>query len=188
MATIKLRRQRCISPIVTIGLIFLCLLIGCKPANSPEGVTLAFWKALAADNMHDAGTLTVDSKPISKSTAWPELKNASLKTGEIVINDKTAKVETIVTTDQPQPLIIQTFLVQEQGNWKVDYQHTLNNLRLMPLNDFFKSLEKIGGTLNKQLEQGIQQFGEQLKQQVDQFGRELEQHSRPKNTAPDNSI
>ncbi len=155
------------------------MLAGCQPANTPDAVALAFWQALASDDLDAAGRFSIpQSSPLVKSAELPELKHASLKIGEIVINDQKATVETLVTSPQERVATVQTLLVKEGNHWKVDYQGTLDHLQHLPFNGFLKSLENMGGTVNEQLERGLQEFGEEFKKQVDEFGRELQKNFR----------
>jgi hypothetical protein len=190
VVTIKSSHLLTKSPILWVGLmVFLLLLDGCKPANTPEGIALAFWQALAASDIDKAsGYITQQSIPLNKNPELPELKNATLKTGQIVINGQNATVEILVTTEQHPVITLKTFLTKEHNLWKVDYRRTLNHLRQMPFNDFFKGLESFGGVLNEQLEQGLEQLGETLKKQMDEFGRELQKNLPPKKPPTDGSI
>ncbi|NOT86454.1 MAG: hypothetical protein HOP02_17105 [Methylococcaceae bacterium] len=165
MATIKSQSLMTLSPILWIwlgGLLFI--LAGCRTANTPDGVALEFWQAMAANDLTAAQEhVTKKSLPLTKNPELPALRNAELKTGQIIINDTQATVAIIATVNQQRSLTLQTFLTKEHNEWKVDYQLTVANLRQAPFNDFFKSLENIGGTLNQQLEQGLEIFGEELK-------------------------
>ncbi|MEQ1636295.1 MAG: hypothetical protein ABL903_06355 [Methylococcales bacterium] len=190
MATIKSNRSLPLSPVLWVGLSGLILiLVACKPANTPEGVALAFWQAMAASDLNKAQeNVTKKSIPLTKNPELPELQNTALKTGQIIINDTQATVDIIVTNEQQQNSTLPTFLIKEHGEWKVDYQPTLDNLRQAPFNNFFKSLENIGNTLNKQLEQGLEVFGEELKKQADEFGRELQKKLPQKHSTTDGTI
>lgn len=190
MATIKSPRPSSISPSAWFGLIGLLLCFaGCKPDNTPEGVALAFWQALAANDSVTARDYTSNNAPtILNVPALPELHNATLKTGQIILNDASATVDILITHEHKPVITLQTFLIKENNSWKVEYQRTVNNLRQAPFNDFFKSLEDIGETLNQQLEQGLELFGEELKKQVDEFGRELQKNLPKKRSPTDGSI
>ena len=117
-------------------------------------------------------------------TKQQNLEDASLKTGEVVIDGPNATVSTIMTLKKPESnkhLSFNTVLLKENDLWKVDYQQTLNNLSILPFGDLFKSLRAIGDTINKELEQQIplfekqiKSFSEELIRQLDEFRRKLE--------------
>ena len=126
-------------------------------------------------------------------------QNNTFHYGKIVIESDQANVETQITPAIDNKSSFTTFLVQEDSHWKVDYQRSINDLtsnRL--LNEFYKELNTLTETINKQLEQQlpliqkeigtlgqelqqqlpliqkeIEYLGQELQQQIDNFGKEL---------------
>lgn len=191
MVTIKVNRRLTVmsSPYWVGLMVFLALLTGCKPADTPEDVTVTFWQAMAANDIKSIRAYTLpQTPPITQSLALPELQESTFKTGQIVINHQNATVDTLIASSQHKEITLQTFLVKQGDTWKVDYQRTLNQMRLLPFNDFFKGLEALGGVLNEQLEQGLEQFGQSLKKQLDQFGQELQKNLPKKRSPTDDTI
>jgi len=177
-------------PILLVGLFSLLLMLsGCQTPKTPEQVTAAFWTALIQGNVEIAKKLATQ-KSQNLVTEQETKKNATLSTGKIVIDGQTATVETLITENN-RINSFNTALVKESDLWKVDYQQTLINISAIPFNDVFKSLEGLGETFKKQLEQQmplfekqIESFGEELKQQLDEFGRYLEDPKKWKKQHP----
>lgn len=172
----------------------LLMLTGCQTAKTPDEVTAAFWEALIEDKLEIAKAYaTPASRDLVKKE--PNLENASVETGQIVINDPAASVETIITLttneEAGKTLSFNTVLAKEHDQWLVDYRQTLLNISSQPFNGIIRSLKSLGDIFNKQLEQQlpliekqIESFGQELKKQLDEFGRQLEKPSPPDKQSP----
>ncbi len=166
----------------------LFILSGCQAVLTPEQVTQAFWEAMAQGNL-DSARKHATQETQHLVTKQQNLEGASIKTGEVVIDGLNARVSTIMTlkrSENNQPLSFNTVLLKENDKWKVEYQQTLNNLSILPLGEFFKSLRAIGDAINKELEQQIPPFEKQIKsfseeliRQLDEFRRNLEKSIPP---------
>ncbi len=163
------------------GLLFaLLLLAGCQSPKNPDEVTLAFWHAMAANDLETAKSfVSQDSQQLQAPD--PKWLNATFSIGQIVINDTHARVETQATLTDKTQSVFATFLVKEDNQWRVDYPRTQFSLSGDIFNGLFESLKNIGDNLNKQLEEQMplfekqmESFGEELKKQLDQLGKELE--------------
>ena len=176
------------------GLFSLLLMLGgCQAVSSPEQVTLAFWEAMAQDDLEAARKHATEETQYLV-TKQQSLEGASIKTGEVIIKGSNATVSTIMTLKKPEsnkPLLFNTVLLKESEIWKVDYQQTLNNLSILPLGEFFKNLRAIGDAINKELEQQlplfeqqIKSFSEELIRQLDEFRRNLEKSIPPEKPKP----
>ncbi len=181
------------------GLLTLLLLLsGCQAALTPEQVTTEFWEAMAEGNLDSAREYATQETQ-HLVTKQQNLEDATVKTGAILIDGSNATVATVMALKKPEnnkDLSFDTILLKENDLWKVDYQRTLNNLSNLPFGDFFKSLQAIGETLNKELEQQvplfekqIKSFSEELIRQLDEFRRQLEKAAPPEKPKPNsNSI
>lgn len=184
------------SPAYLTGLFCLLVLIsGCQTPKTPEQVTAAFWTALIQADLETAKKFATQNSQ-HLITEEEARENATLSTAKIVINGSHATVETTMI-EEGRTISFNTALLKEGDLWKIDYQQTLTNISTIPFNGIFKSLEEIGETLNKQLEQQmplfekqIESFGEELKKQLDEFGRYLENPKKWKKQHPyrDDSI
>ena len=185
------------SPVGLTGLLTLLLLLsGCQAALTPEQVATAFWVAMAEGNLDSAREYaTQETRHLV--TKQQNLEEATVKTGAILIDGSNATVATVMTLKKPEnrkELSFDTVLLKENDLWKVDYQRTLNNLSNLPFGDIFKSLQAIGETINKELEQQIPLFEKQIKsfsdeliRQLDEFRRQLEKAAPPEKQQPRSS-
>lgn len=174
----------------------LFLLSGCQAALTPEQVTTAFWVAMAESNLGSAREYATQGTQ-HLVTKQQNLEEATVKTGTILIDGSNATVATVMTlkkTQDNKALSFDTVLLKENDLWKVDYQRTLNNLSNLPFGDIFKSLQAIGETINKELEQQIplfekqiKSFSEELIRQLDEFRRQLEKAAPPEKQQPRSS-
>lgn len=173
-----------------IGLFCLLgLLSGCQTALSPTQTTTTFWKAMTEGDIESAREYATRETQ-SIVTIQPNLKGASLKTEQVVIDGPNAKVETILTLREDENnklLSFDTVLSKENDLWKVDYRQTTNSLSFLPFGEVFNSLRAIGDVINKQLEQQLPLFENQIKsiseeliRQLDEFRRELENNNPSK--------
>lgn len=180
------------SPVVT-GLVIMLLLTGCVAADSPEQVTLAFWKALSAGEEGKAKSYATEDSRTLVSSSLPQLVNASFETGRIVIDGDQATVETRLhsatgtdPTAQTETETFETVLSKQHGQWLVDYRQTLDNLNGDLFNGMFKSLQQFGEKLNKKLDQHLpkierkmQSFSDELEKQLDDLGNKLDKTDPP---------
>jgi hypothetical protein len=179
------------------GLAFLLsllfLLSGCQTLSTPEQVTLAFWQAMTEGDI-DAAKKYATQETQHLVMQQQHLAAATLQTGVILIDGPNATVATTMTlnaSENNKVLSFDTVLLKENDLWKVDYQRTLNNLLNLPFGDVFKSLNAIGETLNKELQQQIplfekqmKSFSEELIRQLEEFRRQLEKSVPPEKQQP----
>lgn len=168
------------------GLFVFLMLSGCAATHTPEQVTQTFWNALSEGDVEKAKRYaTEDSRELVSKQSQQELDKASVETGQIIIDGNHATVETVLHAG-PDTETFLTVLAQEDGQWKVDYRQTLNNLSGNLFGDFLKSLKNLGEKLNEHLEQQLpkieqelESLGNELEKQIDQFGDELENNFPP---------
>lgn len=167
----------------------LLFFYGCQTAKTPEDVTIVFWQALAKNQIEIAKSYaTLNSQHLINLQDIE--KQATVKTGQAVINEDDATVETTITRNS-KPVSFNTALVKEKDGWKVDYQQTRANMFMIPFDGVVKSLENLGNAFGKQLEQQIpliekqmESIGDELKKQIDEFGKSLEKPVDPAKSKP----
>lgn len=171
------------SPVIFTGLFCVLLLYGCQ-ATTPEEVTTKFWQALAQGQVE-----TAKARATISTQHLVNLKNitqhSTIKTGEVVINELDATVETIITRND-KPVSFNTVLLLEKDVWKVDYQQTQTNISMIPWDGVVKGLQNLGDAFTKQLEESVpliekkmESLGNELKKQIDEFGHSLEKPKDP---------
>ncbi len=147
---------------------------------------------MAKENLQQAKKYcTTQSQPLLDSLQTNKLINASFSYGKIVIDDNQASVETQLIRPSKKSSIFTTYLVKENDHWKVDYKRSVNNFSGDIVNEIIKSLNNLGETFNKQLEQQIpliekeiESFGQELKQQIDNIENKLNQSYPQKQKNP----
>lgn len=182
------------------------LLSACQSERPPETVTRLFWLALAGNDLKAARQLvTQATRDLVGKEPPPAWKIETLETGEVRIISGTQAVVTAEVEFNRKGSVrtrrFNTFLLREEGAWKVDYRKTLDHLPLNPFDELLQNLQNFGENIGKQLQQqlphlekGMRSFGEQLQEQLNQqfeeFERELEkafppQEKRRKLPTPD---
>jgi len=173
------------SPIaLAIGLLFLLSITACQSTKTAEDITLAFWSAIAENNLELAKKYcSVQSSLLFSSSQHHDFKNTTLNYGKIVIDGDNATVETKIIPDDSntKESSFITFLLKENNHWKVDYQRSSKSLENSQLfTDLFKSLNKLSDTVNKELEQQlplieerIKSFEQKFKQKIDDLENEF---------------
>lgn len=172
------------SPVKFAGLFCILLLSGCETGKSPEEVTTLLWQALAQGQLENARKHVTERSQHLVNLQDIE-KHSTIKTGEAVIEDSDATVETTITRNK-KLVTFNTVLLKEQDTWKVDYLQTQMNISMIPFGDVVKSLQNLGDTFTKQLEQQLpliqkemESLGNELKEQIDELGRSLEKPGNP---------
>lgn len=185
--TIKSSRLAFKSPVAIAGLFCILLISGCQTGKSPEEVTALFWQTLAQGKIDNAKKhVTQESQHLVNLQDIDT--HSSIKTGVAVVEETAAKVETTITRNKRQ-VTFDTVLLKENDAWKVDYLQTQMNISMIPFGEVVKSLQNLGDTFAKQLEQQLPQIqkemeslGNQLKNEIDELGRSLNKPKIPNPT------
>lgn len=141
-------------------------------------MTTKFWQALAQGQIETARTQATESSQHLVNLN-DIAQHSTVKTGEVIITELDATVETIITRND-KPVSFDTVLLKEKDSWKVDYQQTRINISMIPFDGIAKSLQNLGDSFAKQLEESVpliekemESLGNELKGQIDEFGRSL---------------
>ena len=167
-------------------------------SGMPDQVTKSFWQALLVEDLQTAKKYATEESQERIELPDASWKNATVRIGEIRISDQNATVETVIflqsKTELP-PFSLLTYLIKEQGAWKVDFNRTRHSFPGGIFEGLFKSLQNLGETFSKELEKEIpllekelESFSRDLKEQLDEFGRELEKITKPKKDDQPDSI
>lgn len=176
--------------------LFLTMLVltGCFGPESPQDVAQEFWKAVITHNVDDAieySTL-VDAKSYDAfNKKWDGYQPV---TGKIVIDGNQAEVETELSRINDTGINRQklnTYLVKQDGQWKVDYVRTAESINGGALGHFLGQLDELGKKLSDTLMDSSDKFsvemqrledelktlaksvGEEANKIVEQYGTEL---------------
>lgn len=156
------------------------LLSACVQEGTPQDVTQAFWDAVVVNDAKGAvkhSTLADASQYDAFGRDWQGL-TPSL--GKIVIEGDQASVATMLAgPDDSSHSQVDTYLVREGGEWKVDYARTGTQLGGGPLGALVGHLEKNGSSITEQLKGASDDFavsmermGEQLEEAANEIGEQ----------------
>jgi hypothetical protein len=174
----------------------LLILSGCHSGPPPEKVTQAFWEAMAQGDPEIARTYTTQVSQYLV-TKQPELEQATVRTGVVKDDGDNARVATVLTLKRSdnKKIAFDTVLVEEDDEWKVEYLQTMNNYLHLPFGEIFKSLQGIGETINRDLQQHLPELEKQLEgfsdgllRQLEEFRRRLEKAIPPEPPRRDRTI
>lgn len=153
------------------------MLSACGGPETPQEVSKAFWQSVIdgdAGEVADLSTLDDESRFDGFGQDW---QGATASSGRIVIEGPTARITTQIKGLKDQddkPLETTTYLVQEDGEWQVDYAHTKEAFTNRPLFDqVMRKLEDFGEQMRSSFSASsdkaamdIERMSEQLKDRM----------------------
>ena len=186
---------------VSCSILIICLstLQACSKPDTPDLVAQKFWVAVSAGEAKQVKKFVSAKDKATLQSLDEVLPIDSVSFGKIVIDGTLASVDTTVSLagDQPADLPINTHLVQENEQWVVDYDRTMQTMlaagQVAAVINQFKDIgiaikKGIGQSVNEfqqalpEIEQGLTEMEQQIEQAVpklksrfEQFSRELEQ-------------
>jgi hypothetical protein len=147
-----------------------------KPKSVPE-VSEEFWQAVISDERDDVvaySTLQNSEGYDRFGRGWKDLAPTF---GQIVIDGDVARVETQIAKPDAQPtdtLYFETYLVNKDEGWRVDYQRTADAVGVSgAVVDFVGQLTSLGQNIQRQVEAS----SESAARQIAAFVGQLEQMS-----------
>lgn len=145
---------------------------GCARPLPPQDVADRFWRAVSVQSAAKIRRY-VRVEDRAQLSGDPEiLPIADYTLGKIVIEGDRATVETRVTLagDKPLPLTIDTALVQQEGQWRVDYTATVDRISMQSdLANVIDQLDAFGDALK----QGIDKSVDEMKKVVPEIEKQL---------------
>lgn len=160
---------------ILIGL--LASLSACMDPDTPQDVTRSFWQAVADNETDDAvkySTLTDPKYYDAFSKSW---QGYQLSIGRIVVEQNQANIVSDLNSPANSGLPdrnLTTYLVMQDGEWKVDYVRTKEMLDGGAIGGLFNKLGKLGEELSTSFQTSVGQMGDD----VDDMLIELDQLSR----------
>lgn len=168
------------------------LLAGCLGPKSPQAVTKAFWQAVIDHDVDDVVKYSTLTNVQDYNGFGMDWKGYKPTWGKVVIDGNQASVESsfsgpIGNTSQSRQCT--TYLVKQNGVWRVDYNQTSADLRGGALGHLFGQLNAMGHELSKslndsarQLDREIAQLGQRLQLMADDFTQQtqaiVEKHAK----------
>ena len=155
--------------------IISALLSACTPPrpNTPMTVAQAFWTA-ALDG--DVETAKQFLTPQSRANFKLILKSNRdfVELGEQSITTTEAEILTQLTQyqgDQPRKVALRTILINQQGQWLVDFDKTSDSMLGSELQS---ALEQFSETMRETIDKGVQVMGESVKEELQEMERALQ--------------
>lgn len=154
-------------------LILLSLVVACTTPRTPQEVAQAFWQAVLDNNAEKVvrySTLNSPSQYDRFSHDWNKLQPSW---GKVVIENKNASIVTRFsppTNEDDNSLKFVTYLVKQEGSWKVDYARTSQAVSAsLSMTQFFKKLNRLGQEFSQKLEEATTELTVKLESMAQQF-------------------
>jgi hypothetical protein len=164
---------------IPLILLFFCIvtfLPGCteKKPNTPLAVAQAFWTAtLEGDTETAKQFLTPQSLPNFKFILQDPKDFIEL--GEQSISVTQAQILTQLTRhrgNQAEKTALRTILVNQNGQWLVDFNKTRESMLGSELQSV---IEQLSNTMRETIDKGVKVLGESVKDELQQMERSLQE-------------
>lgn len=154
----------------------LLLLTACTPPkpNTPMTVAQAFWTATLDGDVETAKQfLTPQSRPNFEFILQSNKDFVEL--GEQSISSTEAEILTQLTQyrgDESRKVALRTILVNQQGQWLVDFDKTSNSMLGSELQS---ALDQLSNTMRETIDKGVKVMGESVKEELENMERSLQE-------------
>ena len=151
------------SPLRFCLLFFVLLNVSCGEKLTPQEVAGKFWVGIEQSDARKVKRHVTAANAMALESLDDVLPIVNSKLQRAVVEETTAFIDTLVTIDGDKPLDfpLKTYLVLEDGLWKVDYQRTMSAVA---------NAGNLAAVISK-----VQEFGTALKEGIDRSVAELEQ-------------
>ncbi|NNL99407.1 MAG: hypothetical protein HKO62_01565, partial [Gammaproteobacteria bacterium] len=141
---------------------WLLLIGGCntQPAT-PMMVAERFWSAVEADDVRRIRRHILAAQAAASAGTQGVTPVTATQLGRTVIDGDNARIDTRVTlaADSDTEVALATVLVLEQGDWKVDYDRTMDSLaRRGEVAETLAELREFGAALGEGISQSVEEF------------------------------
>ena len=157
-----------------IGIITpLLILSACFAEKTPLEVSQAFWASVISHDLDNAvkySSLENTQQYDGFSQNWSQ---SQVTWGKIIIDGKQASVETVITrpgSPQPDNQTFNTYLLQLNNVWTVDYEKTRQDMQSTPLSNLFNQLSQIGEGFTEKLKDSSQGFSQKMERMTEELG------------------
>ena len=174
----------------------MCLsIMACSSPNSPKGVAKSFWDSVFAQDLaktrHYSSTSTQNAVDFTHNKI--DWENMKLTLGSTDMAGNEAMVHTIIINKETgAKYAFNTYLVQENGAWKVDYIRTRKASTTSEIfADIILSLEKFNKGLNNNFDDTVAGFREaapEIKVELDKLTASLTNHMQEASKQGDHTL
>ena len=149
--------------ILSLPILFLLASGGCGAAGGPESVASSFWDAVMAGDKETA-------KKYAAKNSVAEMELEPKQPGEdrvvefgkpVESNDQVSIPTTLVTTTngQAQRVPLNTVLVKEDGNWKVDWNQTMASMLGGMMGEMMKGMSDAMKGMSDEMGKSFEEMG-----------------------------
>lgn len=158
--------------LILFSLFFLPACTAEKP-NTPQTVAQAFWSATLKGDTETAKQFLT---PQSRASFKVILRNPKdfVELGEQSVTTTRAEILTQLTRHQdkqPTKTTLRTILINQNGQWLVDFEQTRDSMLGSELQAV---IDELSNTMRATIDKGIQVMGESMKDELEQFERSLQ--------------
>ena len=163
---------------ILVLLLLTALLSACTPPKpeTPMAVAKAFWTAALAGDIETARQyLTPDSQAnfkiiLQSNKDFVELGEQSISANRAEI--LTQLVQHQSTQNKPRRTALRTVLLNQQGNWLVDYNQTRDSMLGSELQS---ALDQFSNTMRETINKGMRVMGESMKDELKKMEQSMEE-------------
>jgi hypothetical protein len=176
--------------------VFMCFsLMACSSPNSPKGVAKSFWDGVMSQNAEKTrqytSSTTRDTVDFSKNKI--DWENMKLTLGSTDMVGQEAMVHTVIINQETgAKYAFNTYLVQENGQWRVDFVRTRKaSITSEIFADIITSLDKFNKALNSNFDETIAGFREaspEIKLELDKLTDTLAKHMQESSQAGNQNV
>ncbi|AZT85172.1 hypothetical protein EHN06_17315 [Marinobacter sp. NP-4(2019)] len=153
------------------------LVSACAKPNTPQEVAAAFWQAMAENDASDVvelSTLDSDDRFDNYERDWADVVPSF---GRVVIDGTEASIVTRLpaeSADSNERREVMTYLVEQQGQWLVDYQRTGEAImNPSPFSSLMGQLSEI----SDRIAENFSSSSSDMERRLNDMARELEAYS-----------
>jgi hypothetical protein len=176
--------------------VFTCLfLVACTNPNSPEGIAKKFWDGVLSQNQEVVRQYSTSAtqSAVDFSQNKIEWGSMQLSLGSTEVSGDTATVHTLILNKETgAKYAFNTYLVQENGVWRVDYVKTRKaSITSEIFADLISSLQKFNKGLTDNFDDTVAGFREaspEIKKELDQLTATLSNHMREASIQGDSTV
>ncbi len=146
--------------------LLLLILVGCSTATTPKEVARQFWDAVAQQDENSARQYTTEAGRANIDLFQGRWRDAVVTLGEIRIKGDDASIETRIVLPKRKeapPIDLDTVLRRKNGQWKVDYEKTMESLATRnPFSDLMKELRRFSEQMSGNVDRAMTDLGKKF--------------------------
>ncbi|MYM62372.1 hypothetical protein [Pseudomaricurvus sp. HS19] len=157
------------------------MLSACFTPDTPEGVAEAFWESVIEDNASNAVRYSTLEEQRNFDGFGERWQGFTTSWGRLVVDGNEASIETTFDAADQSPSkrrVFVTYLVRNDDQWLVDYDHTAAGIRGGVFGELFLRLNRFSQEFSRQFDQSAAQTSSELELMLEQLEAKQEVLSR----------